>query len=340
MEMTIAASLAASFVDYAEARGVERGAMLSAASLSEADLSDPDGRISADAYGAALGAAIGRTGDTGLPMRHAADQRLDHLSIVGLIVATAGPLAEVIPQLNRYVRLVADIPLPHTDHRFELVRAGAGAETWLVDTLPVYLAGADAIEATFASFASSYRHAEPDIPLAVEVMVTFDRPAHADLYQEIFQAPVEFGAERNALRIHPHWVNPGDRAANPYALNLFIDHADALLAPLQETATFRARVEEKILRQVHRGPVARERVARDLAVSERTLHRRLKDEGLTYAEVYDAVRDRMAREYLKSDKATVAEVAFLLGFSETSAFVRAFRRWTGLSPSDFRQTLI
>ena len=338
MEMTIAASLAASFVDYAEARGVDRGDMLSAASLSEADLRDPDGRISADAYSAVVGVAIKLTGDTGLPMRHAADQRLDHLSIVGLIVATAGPLAEVIPQLNRYVRLVADIPLPHADHRFELVRAGA--ETWLVDTLPVDLAGADAIEATFASFASSYRHAEPDIPLAVEVTVTFDRPAHADLYQEIFQAPVEFGAERNALRIHPHWVNPGDRDAKPYALNLFIDHAETLLASLRETATFRARVEEQILRELHRGPVARERVARDLAVSERTLHRRLKDESLTYAEVYDGVRDRMAREYLKSDRATVAEVAFLLGFSETSAFVRAFRRWTGLSPFDFRQTLV
>ena len=81
-------------------------------------------------------------------------------------------------------------------------------------------------------------------------------------------------------------------------------------------------------------------MARELGVSERTLHRRLKDEGMTYAEVYDGVRDRMAREYLKTDRVTVAEVAFLLGFSESSAFVRAFRRWTGFSPSDFRQSLI
>ena len=94
------------------------------------------------------------------------------------------------------------------------------------------------------------------------------------------------------------------------------------------------------LRELHQGPVARDRVARELGVSERTLHRRLKDEGMTYAEVYDGVRDRMAREYLKTDRVTVAEVAFLLGFSESSAFVRAFRRWTGFSPSDFRQSLI
>lgn len=338
MEMTIAANMVASFVDYAEERGANRDQLLSAASVTAKDLNEPDGRIVADVYGAVQEAAIKATGDTGLSMRHASDQRLDHLSIVGLIAETSGPLPEVIRQLNRYVRLVADIPMAGTEDRFELIPTGA--ETWLVDHLPIDLAGSGAIEATFASFASSFRHIEPDIPLVVEIMVTFDRPEHAYLYNEIFQAPVRFGAERNALCIHPHWANIRERDANPYALALFIDHAEALLTLLQETETFKARVEEKILSELHRGPVARELVARDLGVSERTLHRRLKSENLTYGEVYDAVRDTMAREYLISGKTTVAEVAFLLGFSETSAFVRAFRRWTGTNPSDFRQTQI
>ncbi len=338
MEMTIAASLVSSFVDYAAKHGVDRKTMFSAASLTEADLKNPDARISADSYGTVIETAIKLTGDTGLPMRHAADQRLQHLSIVGLIVATAGTLSETIHQLNRYVSLVADTPLSKMDHRFELVQMRS--ETWLVDALPVNLAGPDAIEATFASFVSSYRNTEPSIPFAVEVTVTFDPPPHTDLYQEIFGVPTRFCAERNALRIHPHWVTFQKPDAPQYALSLFVDHADALLASLKETETLRARVEEQILRALHQGPVARDRVARELGVSERTLHRRLKDEGMTYAEVYDSVRDRMAREYLKTDRVTVAEVAFLLGFSESSAFVRAFRRWTGSSPSDFRQSLV
>ena len=338
MEMTIAASLISSFVDYAERQGADRKTILSAGSLRESNLRDPDARIAADAYGAIIEAAIKQTGDTGLPMRHAADQRLEHLSIVGLIVATAETLTETIHQLNRYVRLVADIPLAQSNDRFELVQEHG--ETWLVDALPVNLAGAEAIEATFASFASSYRDFEPSVPLAVAVTVTFDRPPHAEIYQTIFQAPTRFCAERNALRIHPHWVTFQKTNAPQYALSLFVEHADALLASLKDTETIRARVEEQILRELHQGPVARDRVARELGVSERTLHRRLKDEGMTYAEVYDGVRDRMAREYLKTDRVTVAEVAFLLGFSESSAFVRAFRRWTGFSPSDFRQSLI
>ena len=338
MDMTIAASLAASLIDFAESMGAERSDLLTAASLNANDVSDPDGRISADAYGELQTAAIAATGDTGLPMRHAASQRLEHLSIVGLIVESAGSLPEVIKQLNRYVELIADIPLANRKHRFELVREGSA--TWLVDHLPLELAGSAAIEETFVSFATSYRHSEPNVPLALEVMVVFKRPAHGDLYGEVFQAPTTFQASRNALRIHPHWLKTNSLNAKPYALNVFTNHGDALLALLREATTFRARVEEQILKELHKGPVPRESVARDLAVSERTLHRRLKDEGYTYAEVYDGVRDKLAREYLTVKKVTVAEVAFLLGFSETSAFVRAFRRWTGLSPSDFRQTLI
>ena len=71
-------------------------------------------------------------------------------------------------------------------------------------------------------------------------------------------------------------------------------------------------------------------------MSERTLQRRLKDEGVTFAALVDEVRPDLARMYLADPKLAIFEVAFLLGYSEPSAFNRAFRRWTGTSPSDFR----
>ena len=67
-----------------------------------------------------------------------------------------------------------------------------------------------------------------------------------------------------------------------------------------------------------------------------TLYRRLKDEGVTFAEVHDDLRQRMARDYLDARKVSVNETAYLLGFSEASSFVRAFKRWTGMSPTAFR----
>ena len=78
-----------------------------------------------------------------------------------------------------------------------------------------------------------------------------------------------------------------------------------------------------------------DKVASDLAMSRQTLYRRLKEEEITFAEIHDDLRRRMAMEYLGGQKVTVNETAFLLGFSEASSFVRAFKRWTGLSPTAY-----
>jgi AraC-like DNA-binding protein len=77
-------------------------------------------------------------------------------------------------------------------------------------------------------------------------------------------------------------------------------------------------------------------VARALATSERTLRRRLSDEGLTFDRLREAELERLARELLRSRASTIEEIAYLLGFSEARAFQRAFKRWTGTTPGAFR----
>lgn len=88
-----------------------------------------------------------------------------------------------------------------------------------------------------------------------------------------------------------------------------------------------------MLADLHQGTLSMDRTARDLGMSRQTLYRRLKDEGVTFAQVRDDLRRRMAMDYLSARKVSVGETAYLLGFSEASAFVRAFRRWTGTSPT-------
>ena len=97
--------------------------------------------------------------------------------------------------------------------------------------------------------------------------------------------------------------------------------------------TVRSDVETRMLADLHEGSLSMDRIARDLGMSRQTLYRRLKDEGVTFAQVHDDLRRRMAMDYLSTRKVSVGETAYLLGFSEASAFVRAFRRWTGSSPT-------
>ncbi|HHC29457.1 MAG TPA: helix-turn-helix domain-containing protein, partial [Rhodobacterales bacterium] len=176
-------------------------------------------------------------------------------------------------------------------------------------------------------------------PFALEVEVTYPRPAHAAAYTEIWRAPVRFDAPRNAIHIAPHWLRADTEPEHDYVFGIFTDHADALLARLETDETIRAKVEARILPELHTGTMSMDKVARDLGMSRQTLYRRLQEEGLTFAEVHDDLRARMARDYLSARKVSVNETAYLLGFSEASSFVRAFKRWTGQSPTAFRDSL-
>ena len=91
-----------------------------------------------------------------------------------------------------------------------------------------------------------------------------------------------------------------------------------------------------IVEQLPDGEPNRKEISSGLAMSERTLARRLSDRDYTFSTLVDEVRDQLAREYLRQPRFSVTDVAFLLGFSDQSNFARAFKRWTDESPTEFR----
>jgi AraC-like DNA-binding protein len=117
------------------------------------------------------------------------------------------------------------------------------------------------------------------------------------------------------------------------------------LAPFVETAekerktaagTLRAAVENEVEKLLPHGKANAKAVAKALALSVRTLSRRLAEEGTTYAEVVDGLRRNLALQYLKEPGMSVSQIAWLLGYEGSTSFNHAFRRWTGQSPSASR----
>ncbi|WP_068300438.1 AraC family transcriptional regulator [Pararhodobacter sp. CCB-MM2] len=330
---SMAAGFAASFLDFACARGVSRDALLGASGLTESDLADQDNRIPVAAYQTLIDAAMQLSGDTALLLRHTMETRLETMSIVGQIVHASSSLAHSFEQLNRYVRLMVDTGRAEGD-RFEL--HPDGTDLWIIDHLPVPDRDYLVVESGFARLISEFTRGFPTKPFARELQVTYPAPPHAEAYPEILGVPTRFSAARNALRVDRDWLDVPFDAPNTYVFGLFTRHADALMESLKATDTIRARVETQILPELHEGNLSMDRVARQLGMSRQTLYRRLKDEGVTFAELHDELRQKMARDYLSTRRVSVNEAAYLLGFSEASSFVRAFRRWTGMNPSSFR----
>jgi AraC-like DNA-binding protein len=176
----------------------------------------------------------------------------------------------------------------------------------------------------------------PDLQVERVELRQPEPPASAR-YGEVFRAPVCFGAAADRLCFtHHEWTSPTETADAALA-RLMEEHARILARRIpQETTGFRAEVQKTIASAPAAGGSAAN-VARALHVSVRTLQRKLVEAGTTFREMSETVRGQLAEGYLADPKVSIAEVAFLLGFSDQSSFNRAFRRWTGDSPGRWRR---
>jgi AraC-like DNA-binding protein len=169
--------------------------------------------------------------------------------------------------------------------------------------------------------------------------VTFRRAAPADTgpYQAFFRCPVAFGADANRLLIGvaeaDHALPTGNRDVAALHDRVLVEQL-ARLDKKDVMARFRA----SVLERMTSGDLSEENLARDLHMSRRSLQRRLAEAEATYQSLVDETRRDMALRYLADPDKSATDIAFLLGYSQQSAFTRAFRRWTGNSPSAYRSS--
>ncbi|QFU76890.1 AraC family transcriptional regulator [Halioglobus maricola] len=157
-------------------------------------------------------------------------------------------------------------------------------------------------------------------------------------YTEYFECPVISGCDENRLFFAPTVLQLPVTHASEELLNLLTERADRLLSSLSLGPGVAARVAGLLATQLDQALPARKAIASQLGMSERTLQRRLQQEGTTYQQLLDQTRHHLALEMLRNRDVPLADVAAQLGFAEPSAFYRAFRKWQGVTPGDYRQT--
>jgi len=171
-------------------------------------------------------------------------------------------------------------------------------------------------------------------PLSLE-LVRPQPPCAAEFYA-LFRAPIRFGAECDAMVFRRDDVE----RPLPTANRALARHNERIVADYMarlDDENFSDRVRIRLIESLPSGGVDAADVARALNVSVRTLQRRLADEGATYSGLLDQARRELAVRFIGEQRMPVKEATYVLGFSEPANFSRAFKRWTGVSPSEFRQ---
>ena len=168
-----------------------------------------------------------------------------------------------------------------------------------------------------------------------EVHFTFAKPESSDTYDALFQAPVKFGQRSNRIVVSHEAMSLAQPAANAALCESLGRHVLGQAVRLADAREFFARF-SRILGEAAKAPSGLDTLAQETAVSRRTLQRRLRERGMTYRALRDDLRCESALALLRDANVTCEAVAVALGFSEVSAFNRAFKRWTGKSPGEFR----
>ncbi|MDQ0466127.1 AraC-like DNA-binding protein [Caulobacter ginsengisoli] len=326
---TIAGGLAKGLFDFAVARGANPGSLSQRTGLDPRDLEDPDHRVPAERFVALIRAGQDLTGDPALVLHFGEAVNLAQMSVVGLLVQASPTLAEGIAQVRRYGALVNDAG----QDRYSLVTRDDGV--WMVDHRPNPNLVPELTELAMALLICGSR-SYLDPSFVQELHVTHKAPSYAAEYSRAFQTRVVFEADWNAGRFKDGALAWPIAAHPRYVFGVLSEHAEARLKALQTAHTMRGRVEAQLAPGLHTGPASMARVAAALGASRQTLFRRLRDEGVTFEQVLDELRHRLALDYLGSQRISVEEAAYLTGFSDATAFARAFKRWTGVTPKAFR----
>jgi AraC-like DNA-binding protein len=171
----------------------------------------------------------------------------------------------------------------------------------------------------------------------IEVVFEHDRPASSAEHGRVFGAPVRFGRPSSGLVYDAAWMERPVLDADRSLLPIVEKHAREILVGRANASTLVSAVEELVAECLCDGSPSISVIARRLAMSGRTLQRRLTESGTCFRDIVDDVRRTLAAEYLRDENTSVTEVSFLLGYSELSAFHHAFRRWTGSTPRLYKK---
>ncbi|MEM6995318.1 MAG: AraC family transcriptional regulator [Myxococcota bacterium] len=311
------------------AQGIDVAPVFAAQGIDPAALADPDARVPARAVHELWrrSAELSNNPDFGLALsQHVQPGSFDVLDYLGRNAANVGA---GLQQYCRYTQLLHDGIRATVEEGEDTVRL----RHVLSDGTVLPRQYAEFIVATILAIA---RQASGERIIPVRVHFLHSEPEDLTQHRAIFGCPVRFASDSNGFELHRSDYDRPLRRAEEKLFRVLEQHAEHLLEKLPRPSSLVAQVRSAIVHDLGSGNLSSRLVAQSLGTSERTLRRRLDAEGTSYQQILTELRTELAIRYMDERDISTDEVALLLGFSDRTAFNRAFRQWTGRSPAEFR----
>ena len=276
-----------------------------------------------------LDTAVRVTGDPFLGLRAARAMGRGQADVLEFAAASAGTFGQALRSVLRYIHILNEA----ADFQLQIRDPLACVE--LHSRVPLSRAAADFQVATLVRGARTWLGSLEGL----EIWFSHPAPKDMSVYEKVFEgARLRFTAPYDAITFDAQRLEAPLKSADPALHAVLRRHAEQLISALPQNDALSPRVRKLLLEMLPSGSSDATRVAGKLGMSRRTLTRHLEREGVTYKELLEKARHQMALQYLEKSNLDPQQIAFMLGYSVTAAFSRAFARWEGKSPTEHRRT--
>lgn len=294
---------------------------------------DPKDMIPDNDYYDMLESIAKQTDVTALPLRTGESMRLDEYGALGLAFKAATTLGASYARIERYARLWTSVV------EYEVREHPSGTLIMLQREGERRLGLRLSNEATLASAVSIARQVSPEPVKPLEVFVQHCAPKSVAAHEDWFGCPVRFNADLDAILYSRQTLAQPNLLGDEGISRYLISHLDAELSQITQEVTLVDQAKDAIAQALSEGSPKMAHIAGGLGLSARSFHRRLSEHGMSFKMLTEETRRDLAEGLLRDEQHSLAEIAFLTGFSEQSAFTRAFKRWVGHTPATYRKAL-
>jgi len=327
--MSVFAPSVSSLWRQIEDHGIDAEAIFKKHGVHQSTLFDTSARVSDLVIDRIAVEAAEQSGDTCFGMKEAKYFLPSHIGPLGFAWLASTTLQSALERLQRYIKVIHEKLQVTIDYRQDRLVVSV-----YVDAPTAWAYHRDTSQ--LAVLTRMCRFVSGDEWNPKLVTIAHPPPADTSYYFQFFRCPVEFNAEMNSLHIDKEQAEKRLSGSNKQLAKLN-DHIVVRYLASRSKDDIVNRVKAAILENLGQGSVTETTIAQALHMSTRNLNRKLSAENTSFKAVLLEIRSGLASQYINDATLTLTEISYQLGFSEISSFSRAYKRWTGQSPSEARK---
>ncbi|CZF86860.1 AraC family transcriptional regulator [Grimontia marina] len=305
--------------------------------ISPSEVNDPEGRVCVQSMGNVFAYCNNKVGNRVFNIEVAKSFHPSVLHALGYAVQSAYSLQEAMERVAQYKRVVSNCCNMYAFEEgeddfvadFEVYRYSDSGRQVLTPHM---------IEAFLATLVKLSRDIVGRDFKPIKIQYNFDSLGlgdNCDVVAEFFDCPIEYNCERNAVVMDREIARSQAFGSNPVMNQLHLDVLNKFMCRVDKT-NLSYQIENRIVEELPLGAPSQSDVAKQLGLSLRNLQRKLSDQGTCYKDILESTRKRLTMNYIKQPHLSISEIGYLVGFSNVANFNRAFRRWQGCAPGEYR----